>query len=234
MAQASEWQALNDAIVTCRACPRLVAWREQVAREKRRAYRDCEYWGRPVPGFGDTDARLLIVGLAPGAHGSNRTGRTFTGDRSGDTLYAALHRAGFANQPEAGQPGDGLRLSNTFITAVARCAPPANRPTPAEIAACRQFLVREWQLLGQVQVVLALGQIAFDHCLRLLRDNGYHPPRLRFEHGLHHTVIGDSGAARLQLMAAYHPSRQNTQTGRLTPNMLDNVFAVARRRLTPG
>jgi uracil-DNA glycosylase family 4 len=229
-----DWQALNDAIVTCRACPRLVAWREQVAREKRRAYRQYEYWGRPVPGFGDTDARLLVVGLAPGAHGSNRTGRMFTGDSSGDTLYAALYRAGFANQPGAGRPGDGLRLSDAFITAVARCAPPANRPAPAEIAACRPFLVREWQLLDRVRVVLALGQIAFDHCLRLVRDHGYCVPRLRFEHGLHQTAMHESGAGRLDLVAAYHPSRQNTQTGRLTSQMLDHVFDLARDRLDAG
>jgi uracil-DNA glycosylase family 4 len=231
---ASDWQVLNDTIVACRACPRLVAWRELVAREKRRAYREFEYWGRPVPGFGDTNARLLIVGLAPGAHGSNRTGRMFTGDSSGDTLYAALYRAGFTNQAHAGRVGDGLRLSEAFITAVARCAPPANRPTPAEIAACRHFLVREWRLLDRVRVVLALGQIAFNHCLRLVHDRGYHVPKLRFEHGLHQTVTDESGEVRLHLMAAYHPSRQNTQTGRLTTQMLDRVFDLARDRLRAG
>ena len=231
---ARDWQDLNDDIVACRACPRLVAWREQVARDKRRAYRDWDYWGRPVPGFGDFSARVLLVGLAPGAHGSNRTGRMFTGDSSGDTLYAALHRAGFSNQPSAGCPGDGLRLTDVFITAVARCAPPANRPTPAEIAACRHFLVREWQLLQQVQVVLALGQIAFEHCMRLLSAQGYDVPRLRFAHGLQRAVESSRGSGTLHILAAYHPSRQNTQTGRLTPQMLDTVLEAARQQLVRG
>jgi uracil-DNA glycosylase family 4 len=221
------WQRLNAEVVACRACPRLVAWREQVAREKRRAYRDWEYWGRPVPGFGDPAARLLIVGLAPGAHGSNRTGRMFTGDSSGETLYAALHRAGFASQPIARSREDGLTLTDAFITAVARCAPPDNRPTPEEMAACRPFLVREWTLMPQVRVVLALGQVALEGCLRLLRDFGYATPRLKFGHGLHVSLGSPAGDFK-HLVAAYHPSRQNTQTGRLTPAMLDEVFALAR------
>jgi uracil-DNA glycosylase family 4 len=221
------WQRLNAEVVACRACPRLVAWREQVAREKRRAYRDWEYWGRPVPGFGDPAARLLIVGLAPGAHGSNRTGRMFTGDSSGETLYAALHRAGFASQPIARSREDGLTLTDAFITAVARCAPPDNRPTPEEMAACRPFLVREWTLMPQVRVVLALGQVALEGCLRLLRDFGYATPRLKFGHGLHCALRSASGDCK-HLIASYHPSRQNTQTGRLTPAMLDEVFALAR------
>jgi uracil-DNA glycosylase family 4 len=224
------WQRLNAEIVACRACPRLVAWREQVAREKRRAYRDWEYWGRPVPGFGDPAARLLIVGLAPGAHGSNRTGRMFTGDSSGDTLYAALHRAGFASQPTAWSRGDGLTLTDAYITAVARCAPPDNRPTPEEMAACRPFLVREWTAMPQVRVVLALGQVGFEGCLRLLRDFGYDAPRLKFGHGLHISLHSASGDLK-HLIAAYHPSRQNTQTGRLTPAMLDEVFALAQSLL---
>ena len=227
----ANWEALNKAIETCRACPRLVAWRETVAREKRRAYRDWEYWGRPVPGFGDTRARLLIVGLAPGAHGSNRTGRMFTGDSSGDTLYAALHRAGFANVASASHRDDGLELRDAFITAVVRCAPPANRPVPDEIAACRHFLVREWQLLDQVQVVLALGQVAFEQCIRLLQATGYTVPRLRFAHGLTSYLTGAPGESGRHLMASYHPSRQNTQTGRLTPQMLDAVFGDVRARL---
>jgi uracil-DNA glycosylase family 4 len=221
------WQRLTAEIVACRACPRLVAWREQVAREKRRAYRDWEYWGRPVPGFGDPAARLLIVGLAPGAHGSNRTGRMFTGDSSGDTLYAALHRAGFASQPTARSRDDGLTLTDAYITAVARCAPPDNRPTPEEMAACRPFLVREWTAMPQVRVILALGQVGLEGCLRLLRDSGYDVPRLKFGHGLHISLRSASGDLK-HLVAAYHPSRQNTQTGRLTPAMLDEVFALAR------
>jgi uracil-DNA glycosylase family 4 len=224
------WQRLTAEIVACRACPRLVAWREQVAREKRRAYRDWEYWGRPVPGFGDPAARLLIVGLAPGAHGSNRTGRMFTGDSSGDTLYAALHRAGFASQPTARSRDDGLTLTDAYITAVARCAPPDNRPTPEEMAACRPFLVREWTAMPRVRVILALGQVGFEGCLRLLRDFGYDVPRLKFGHGLHTSLHSASGDLK-HLVAAYHPSRQNTQTGRLTPAMLDEVFALARSLL---
>ncbi len=226
----SAWQALTAEVVACRACPRLVAWREQVAREKRRAYRDWDYWGRPVPGFGDPAGRLLIVGLAPGAHGANRTGRMFTGDGSGDTLYAALHRAGLASQPTARHREDGLILTDTFITAVARCAPPGNRPTVQELATCRPFLDREWALMPQVRVILALGQIAFEGCLRLLRDHGYELPRLKFGHGRHYPLDSASALPR-HLIASYHPSRQNTQTGRLTPAMLDDVFALARSLL---
>ncbi len=222
------WQLLHDDIIACRACPRLAAWREEVARSKRRAYRDWDYWGRPVPGFGDPAARLLIVGLAPGAHGANRTGRMFSGDSSGQTLYGSLYRTGFANQPHASHRGDGLALADAFITAVARCAPPGNRPTGAELAACRPFLEREWALLGGVEVVAALGQLAFEGCLRLLREHGYGVPRLKFGHGVHYRLDG------LHLLAAYHPSRQNTQTGRLTPAMLDEVFWLARSLLGGG
>lgn len=250
------WQSLNNEIITCRACPRLVAWREEVAREKRRAYREWEYWGKPVPGFGDPAARLLVVGLAPGAHGSNRTGRMFTGDSSGDTLYTALHHAGFASQPISRHRGDDLTLTDAFITAVGRCAPPGNRPTPEELAACRPFLARELGLMPQVQVLLALGQIAFEGCLRLLREHGYQAeaeaeaeaeanqiqsdsPRLssavyrlpKFGHGLSYLFSNTSPAARKYLVAAYHPSRQNTQTGRLTQAMLDEVFVLARSLL---
>jgi uracil-DNA glycosylase family 4 len=224
------WEALTGDVIACRACPRLVAWREQVAREKRRAYRDWDYWGRPVPGFGDQAARLLIVGLAPGAHGSNRTGRMFTGDSSGETLYAALYRAGFASQPTAQHRDDGLRLTDAFITAIARCVPPGNRPTAEEIATCRPFLAREWTLMPQIRVILALGQTAFDGCLRLLREVGYDDvPRLKFGHGLSYSISSPTGSRHL--VASYHPSRQNTQTGRLTPAMLDEVFALARSLL---
>ncbi len=223
------WRALTDDIIACRACPRLVAWREQVAREKRRAYRDWDYWGRPVPGFGDPGARLLIVGLAPGAHGSNRTGRAFTGDSSGETLYAALYRAGFANQPTAQHREDGLTLIDAFITAVVRCVPPGNRPTAEELATCRPFLAREWALMSQARVILALGKMAFDGCQRLLRELGHNDlPWLKFSHGLHYSFYSSSPKGLRHLVASYHPSRQNTQTGRLTPDMLDDVFAFVR------
>lgn len=218
------WATLNEAVISCRACPRLVAWREEVARVKRRAYRDWDYWGRPVPGFGDPDARLLVVGLAPGAHGANRTGRMFTGDGSGVWLIRALYRAGFANQPIARHQGDGLQLDDAYITAVVRCAPPQNRPTAQEIANCRPFLQRELALLGQVRVVIALGHIAFDGYLAALREIGHRLPKLQFRHGLHYPLP----AGLPHLIASYHPSRQNTQTGRLTEAMLDNVFQRAR------
>jgi uracil-DNA glycosylase family 4 len=222
------WQRLNTELVGCQACPRLVQWREQVAQEKRRAYQEWEYWGRPVPGFGDPLARLLVVGLAPGAHGSNRTGRMFTGDSSGDTLYSALYRAGFASQPTSRQINDGLTLTDTFISAVARCAPPGNRPTPAELANCQTYLAREFDLMAQIRVIVALGQIAFEGCLRLLREAGYPAARLKFGHGLHYS-FQNASSAPLHLIACYHPSRQNTQTGKLTPEMMDEVFGLARR-----
>lgn len=215
------WDTLNTAIMECRACPRLVAWREEVARTKRRAYRNWDYWGRPVPGFGDRNARIVIVGLAPGAHGSNRTGRMFTGDSSGQTLYGALHRAGFANQPTWERADDGLVLQDVFVTAVGRCAPPDNKPAREELLTCRPFLERELALLP-VQVVLALGKIAFDGLLALWRDAGHAIPALPFVHG----ACYDLGEGLPQLRASYHPSRQNTQTGRLTLEMFDAVFAA--------
>lgn len=213
--------ALEERVIRCRKCPRLVAWRQQVAREKRRAYMDWDYWGKPVPGFGDPRARLLIVGLAPGAHGSNRTGRMFTGDSSGETLYPALFRAGFANQSAARSREDGLQLKDAFITALARCAPPKNRPTAEEFDNCRPYLKREIELLQNVHVVLALGQLAFDGVQRTWREDGYAFPRLHFTHGAWH----DLGAGLPVLAASYHPSRQNTNTGRLTEAMLDDVLA---------
>ncbi len=221
---------LNEEIIACRACPRLVAWREEVARVKRAAYRAWDYWGRPVPGFGDPAARLLLIGLAPGAHGSNRTGRQFTGDASGDWLMRALHRAGFANQPTTRARDDGLRLHDAYITACVRCAPPGNRPTPQEIANCRPFLQRELALLPQVRVVVALGQIALDGYLATLRAQGHALPSVRFGHGVHLEL--PNGLPHL--IASYHPSRQNTQTGRLTEEMLDAVFAQARSWLAEG
>ena len=218
---------LNQTLLACRKCPRLVAWREQVAREKRRAYRDWEYWGKPVPGFGDPEARLLVVGLAPGAHGSNRTGRMFTGDASGDFLYPALHRAGFANQPGASRLDDGLALHDLFISAVCRCAPPDNKPAPGEIANCLPYLAQEMEILKNVQGVVALGKIAFDQVLRLYKGQGYSTGRLDFAHGAFYEL----GQGRPWLLASYHPSRQNTQTGRLTAAMFDQIWLGARSRL---
>ncbi len=212
--------------MVCRACPRLVDWREEVARVKRRMYRDEPYWGKPLAAFGDPQARLLVVGLAPAAHGGNRTGRMFTGDRSGDWLFGALHRAGFANQPESVRRGDGLALEGALITAAARCAPPANKPTVDELATCRPYIAREIQLLTDLRVVIALGRIGFDAFLRAYADaGGTLPPRKPpFGHGVE-TQLPDDGPL---LIACYHPSQQNTQTGRLTLDMLDAVFARAR------
>lgn len=223
------WPALNQEIEACQKCPRLVEWREKVAAEKRRAYRDWTYWGKPVPGFGDTAGRLWIVGLAPGAHGSNRTGQMFTGDSSGDTLFGALHRAGFASQPTVRSRDDGLFLTDAFITAIGRCAPPANKPTRAELANCRPFLQREWELMPQITAVMVLGHMAFIDVVRLWRDMGYAVPRVKFRHGFQQqlTLAGRS----VHLLASYHPSRQNTQTGRLTQAMLDDVFQMARNLL---
>lgn len=212
-------QAVAEEIADCRRCPRLVAWREQVAIEKRAAYRDEEYWGRPVPGFGDPDATLLVVGLAPAAHGANRTGRMFTGDRSGDWLYRALWRAGYANQPTSVHRGDGLELSGAFITAPVRCAPPANKPTPAERDACRPWLEAEVALLPRVRAVVALGSFGFTEAARLLGI----APRPKFGHGVE--VTAPDGRV---LVGCYHVSQQNTFTGRLTEDMLDAVLARAR------
>jgi len=221
------WDELNAELIACRRCPRLVTHREAVAATKRRAYRDWTYWGRPVPGFGDPQARLLLVGLAPGAHGSNRTGRMFTGDSSGDTLYGALYRAGLANQPQALALDDGLRLHDVFITAVVRWAPPDNRPSPEELRACQGFLLREMALLTHVRVILALGAIAWQGVLSALRTRGAEVPAFPFAHGAEHVLP----APWPVLMATYHPSRQNTQTGRLTPAMLDAVLLRARAYL---
>jgi len=224
---ASTLAALEAEIEACRLCPRLVSWREEVARVKRRAFREETYWGRGVPGFGDPQAQLLIVGLAPGAHGSNRTGRMFTGDASGEFLYAALHRAGFANQPTSLGRGDGLALRGVFITAVARCAPPDNKPTPTEIRTCLPYLRAEMGLLRQVRGIVALGKIAFDHLVDMLRQDGLPLTGAAFGHG----VFYDAPAGFPWLLASYHPSRQNTQTGRLTRDMFDSIWLRARALL---
>jgi uracil-DNA glycosylase len=220
--------ALTNEIVECRACPRLVAWREEVAREKRAAYRDEEYWGRPVPGFGDPRARLLLVGLAPAAHGGNRTGRVFTGDRSGDFLFASLHRTGFANQAESVRADDGLQLIDAYVAAAVRCAPPANKPTPAERDTCMPFLVRELRLLTEVRVIVVLGAFGYEATWTTLRAAalpGVELPvrRPRFAHAL------EVPCGAVTVVGAFHPSQQNTFTGRLTPRMLDDVFARARQ-----
>jgi uracil-DNA glycosylase family 4 len=222
------WARLERAVTRCRQCPRLVAHREEVARTRRRQFRDDVYWGRAVPGFGDHAARLLIVGLAPAAHGANRTGRMFTGDRSGDWLYAALHATGFASQPTSVRRGDGLALHHAYVSAIARCAPPANKPTPAEIATCRPFLVRELALLTRLRVVVCLGGLALDGFLRAWSTAGHAPPspRPRFGHGMECALPGG-----VTLLCSYHPSQQNTFTGRLTRPMLEGVFARARSLL---
>jgi uracil-DNA glycosylase len=211
-------------VVSCRACPRLVSWRESVAATKRASFAEETYWGRPVPGFGDPAARLLILGLAPAAHGGNRTGRIFTGDRSGDWLFASLHRTGWANQAGSVDRNDGLRLRAAYITAAVRCAPPANRPTTTERDACRPYLVRELRMLSEVAVIVALGGYAWDSALGACAASGAQRvrPKPRFGHGAEAVV------APYTLLGSYHPSQQNTFTGKLTEEMLDDVFQRAR------
>jgi uracil-DNA glycosylase len=220
-------EILHEEIVTCRLCPRLREHSERIAAVKRRAYRGFEYWGKPVPAFGDPAARILILGLAPGAHGSNRTGRMFTGDGSGASLYWVLHQAGFASQASSVSRDDGLTLRDAFITAAARCAPPGNKPTPQEIRNCRPFLERELALLGNVKVVVALGKIAFDNYLDLLKSRGVIPSRAPFPFGHNREFVTAPGQP--VLISSYHPSQQNTSTGKLTEKMLLDVFRRARR-----
>lgn len=219
--------ALNAEIVACRKCPRLVVYREKLAREKRRAFCNWEYWGKPVPGFGDPNARLLILGLAPAAHGGNRTGRVFTGDRSGDFLFAALHKAGFANQPTSLRRDDGLRLKNAYVAAVCRCAPPGNKPLPQEILNCRPYLECELGVL-QPKAVLSLGKIAWDGFLAVLKQQGKISSRAGYVFG-HGAEVEFPGGARL--FGVYHPSQQNTQTGKLTPAMYAQVLRRIQRFL---
>jgi uracil-DNA glycosylase family 4 len=219
-----ELDALRKEIVACRACPRLVVWRERVAREKVARFADHDYWGRPLPGFGDPAAGVLIVGLAPAAHGGNRTGRIFTGDRSGEFLFAALHRTGFSDRPLSVSADDGLRLGGVYLAAAVRCAPPANRPTPEERDRCLPFLARELGLLAGVRAVVALGAFAWDCALRALAARGHMVrPRPRFGHGT------EASVGRYLLIGSYHPSQQNTFTGKLTEPMLDDVLRRARQ-----
>ena len=214
---------LEEEVIICRKCERLVAWREEVAVSKRRMYRDFDYWGKPVPGFGDAEARIMILGLAPGAHGSNRTGRMFTGDGSGNFLFPALYRAGLCNQTTSIARGDGLELKDIFITAVGRCAPPKNKPTREELNHCQPFLLRELHLLKNLQGIVALGRIAFDEVRRI-----YSLPKLDFAHGAFYRF---EDAEIPWLLASYHPSRQNTQTGRLTIEMFDAVWERAKAEI---
>ena len=226
------WTELTAEIIACRGCPRLVAHRERIAATPRPSFAGSNYWGKPVPGFGDPAARLLVIGLAPAAHGANRTGRMFTGDASGAWLMRALYRAGFANRPTSDHRDDGLVLHDGFITAACRCAPPENRPTAAELAACRRFLARELELLPHVQVVVALGRIAFDVYLSIVREQGGGwPDGARRKPSFAHGRCYRWPDRRPILIASYPPSRQNTQTGRLTEAMLDDVFRTARRLL---
>jgi len=219
MLKPSNLEQLNEEIIHCRRCPRLVAWREEVARVKRRAYIDQEYWGKPVPGFGDPKARVLVVGLAPGAHGSNRTGRNFTGDASGAFLYPALHRAGFANQPTAESRSDGLVLKDLYITAAARCAPPDNKPTPEELNNCQPFLERDLEIL-KPQVIVCLGRIAFERVLRIysVRNSAW-----KFGHSALYQLEDGTW-----ILCSYHPSQQNTLTGKLTVTMFDDIWKKAK------
>jgi uracil-DNA glycosylase family 4 len=221
--RSEELATLEREIVSCRICPRLVAWREEVAKEKRASFRDEAYWGRPVPGFGDPGADVVVFGLAPAAHGANRTGRYFTGDRSGDFLFAALHRADFASSPVSRSKGDGMRLSGLWISAAVRCAPPQNKPTPAERDACLPYAARELELLG-AKILVCLGAFAWDAALRLLGVR----PKPRFAHGAEHE------AGPIVLLGCYHPSQQNTFTGVLTPEMLDAVLSRARELSETG
>lgn len=222
----TQLELLEREIVHCERCPRLVEHCRNVALVKRRAYRDLDYWGKPVPSFGDPDAWLLIVGLAPGAHGANRTGRMFTGDRSGDFLHGVLHAAGFASQPASVSRDDGMVLRGAYITAAVRCAPPDNKPSREEMAACRSYLEREVDLLPNLRVVVALGRIAFDVYLSMLRDRGLIIRRAAFEFA--HNRVHRTGEGQPHLVSSYHPSQQNTLTGRLTERMLSDVFVRAK------
>jgi uracil-DNA glycosylase family 4 len=223
-------KSIERAIVACERCPELRGYCAQVARERRRAYADVTYWGKPVPPFGDPHARVMLVGLAPGAHGSNRTGRPFTGDASGEFLYPALYRAGFASQPHATDRNDGLALIDCFITSAGRCAPPKNKPTPQQLRNCFPFLLQEFDALPELQIMIGLGSIGFDAMLKVLRERGFRfdtPPV--FAHGAE--SVATNGTRRITVIASYHPSRQNTNTGKLTVPMFDAIFTRAKQLL---
>ena len=220
----SQLDKLNQEIISCRKCPRLVAWREEVARVKRKAYQDQEYWGKPVPGFGDPKARVLVVGLAPGAHGSNRTGRNFTDDASGGFLYPALYRAGFANQPTAESRNDGLMLKDLYIAASARCVPPDNKPTPEELNNCQPYLERDLEIL-KPKVIVCLGRVAFE---RILKIYGIRNSEFKFAHGALYKLTTVSLITDHWLLCSYHPSQQNTSTGKLTATMFDAIWRKAK------
>lgn len=225
MSREAALEKLNQEIISCFKCPRLVAWREEVARVKRKAYRDQEYWGRPVPGFGDPNSRILVVGLAPGAHGSNRTGRNFTGDASGAFLYPALYRAGFANQPTAVSRNDGLVLRDVYLVAAARCVPPDNKPTPEELNNCQPYLERDLEIIKPA-VIVCLGRIAFE---RVLRIHGVRDSSWKFGHGALYRLENGTW-----ILCSYHPSQQNTLTGRLTVEMFDEIWKKARELMEHG
>lgn len=226
----SRLQSLQQQIIACRRCPRLVLWRERVSREKVKRFADQEYWGKPNPGFGDPHARLLLVGLAPAAHGGNRTGRMFTGDESGNWLYRALYKAGFANQPTSIHREDGLRLTDCYITATCRCAPPQNKPLPDEVLNCRSFLLQEIELLRKVRVIVGLGRIGFDAALAAYKA----ARRIEFTRKPVFAHCAVCRFERFTFIASYHPSQQNTFTGRLTEPMLDRVFSLAKKAITGG
>ena len=219
---------LEEEIIHCRRCPRLTSWREEVAVVKRKAYMDWEYWGKPVPGFGDHETRVLVVGLAPGAHGSNRTGRMFTGDASGDILFRNLYQHGFCSQPNSMRIDDGLELKDLFISAVCRCVPPGNKPEPSEITNCLPYLSKEIDLLSNIHGVVALGRIAYDGVVNILNGRGYKFPHNTFGHG---KLIQPDGA-NIWVLQSYHPSRQNTQTGRLTESMFSDIWSETRRLIS--
>ena len=239
----AELKSLQDTVIRCRKCPRLVAYLQEIPRHKPRRYREWDYWSKPLPSFGDSNARILIVGLAPAAQGGNRTGRMFTGDRSGEWLFNALYQFGFANRPNSIRRDDGFKLDDCYITATIRCAPPKNKPLPEEIDNCRPYFLEELDLLKKVEVIVPLGQIAFTQTLKSLRLKGFEIPSLPFGHGKVYSVSASVGNGfkpfptkirTITLITTYHPSQQNTQTGKLTRAMFHRIFKMARRRLEDG